>query len=451
MLVKNTQLLIITLVLLFFALPLQAVNPSKGRYIARTMHLLETSTPTNRNVVKIAVYGQSISMQKWWKEVRDSLIKRYPYADIEMKNLSLGGFSTQKLWKTTEMDITTYYPDLVIFHCYGSHYDYEKIIRIIRERTIAEMLIQTDHYTRPDKWSDTVSYHILPAFCKKYGLELCDIRRPYIKYLEENRLKPADLLSDAVHLNDQGNRLFARITLDALVYNAKYANEASKSTRDYVPKKDFTVHNEEIKLSFTGNAVELHLNKQATADSLHFFIDEKKPSEYPDCYQITRPNNKPNVDWPWATGAVYGVTYKTPWLLEDWTLTFTRVDSSLNSKSGAMQIDYFEFDITGSKTGFDGHGNSNEKFVSKSERIVIDPENWWINESFQKKVPIKAGYTITFSIFPMFSDGGLVANQSTLLIARGLPNGKHTLRIEGVKNNQINKIRCFSPRAYPKK
>ena len=36
----------------------------------------------------------------------------------------------------------------MIFHVYGAHTDYEDIIRRTRERTTAEVLIQTDHVTR---------------------------------------------------------------------------------------------------------------------------------------------------------------------------------------------------------------------------------------------------------------------------------------------------------------
>ena len=38
-----------------------------------------------------------------------------------------------------------FYPDLVIFHAYGSPERYEDIIRRIRERTTADILIATDH------------------------------------------------------------------------------------------------------------------------------------------------------------------------------------------------------------------------------------------------------------------------------------------------------------------
>jgi hypothetical protein len=82
------------------------------------MHLLATSTPQHRNTVKILVYGQSISVQDWWLEVKRDLTARFPNANLIMENKSIGGFSSSLLVKTTEMDVSSFYPDLVLFHVY---------------------------------------------------------------------------------------------------------------------------------------------------------------------------------------------------------------------------------------------------------------------------------------------------------------------------------------------
>ena len=49
-----------------YALPELPDTANYGKYISRTMHLLQSSTPEKRNTVKILVYGQSISVQDWW-------------------------------------------------------------------------------------------------------------------------------------------------------------------------------------------------------------------------------------------------------------------------------------------------------------------------------------------------------------------------------------------------
>ena len=99
-----------------YPLPTTPDTANTGRYIQRTMHLLATSTPQHRNTVKILVYGQSISVQDWWLEVKRDLTARFPNANLIMENKSIGGFSSSLLVKTTEMDVSPFYPDLVLFH-----------------------------------------------------------------------------------------------------------------------------------------------------------------------------------------------------------------------------------------------------------------------------------------------------------------------------------------------
>jgi hypothetical protein len=119
-----------------------------GRGIQRTMALLANSTPQHHNIVRILFYGQSITEQDWWYDVAADLKRRFPDADLRIENRALGGFSSQLLVKTAESDLYPFYPDLMIFHVYGSHTDYADIIRRTRERTTAEVLIQTDHVTK---------------------------------------------------------------------------------------------------------------------------------------------------------------------------------------------------------------------------------------------------------------------------------------------------------------
>jgi hypothetical protein len=112
------------------------------------MGLLASSTPLRRNRVRILFYGQSITEQDWWKSVANDLRRRFPDADLEIRNRAIGGFASQLLKRPAEHDVFPFYPDLVIFHVYGAHTDYEEIIRGIRSRTTAEVLMQRDHVTR---------------------------------------------------------------------------------------------------------------------------------------------------------------------------------------------------------------------------------------------------------------------------------------------------------------
>jgi hypothetical protein len=70
-----------------------------NRNISWTLHLLASSTPGHRDKVHMIIYGQSISEQGWWLKVKDYILKEYPYADVAIENLAIGGFSSQLLWK----------------------------------------------------------------------------------------------------------------------------------------------------------------------------------------------------------------------------------------------------------------------------------------------------------------------------------------------------------------
>ena len=173
-----------------------------GQGIQRTMGLLANSTPAHRNKVRILFYGQSITEQDWWKRVAADLRRRFPHADLDIRNRAIGGFAAQWLIRPAEHDLYPFYPDLLVFHVYGSNQEYEQIIKNVRTRTTAEVLMQKDHVTAwppaaPDEkknkslWWDHMMNHVfLPAIAKKYGCALLDIRTPWLAYLRATPWSP---------------------------------------------------------------------------------------------------------------------------------------------------------------------------------------------------------------------------------------------------------------------
>lgn len=130
--------------------PVAADRSGFGRGIQRTMTLLETSRPKHRNTVRILFYGQSITEQDWSRQVAEWLRAKYPNANLIIENRAIGGHSTQLLWRTSEADLYPFQPDLMILSVLGSHIDYETIIRNVLQKTVAEVLVQTDHITRDE-------------------------------------------------------------------------------------------------------------------------------------------------------------------------------------------------------------------------------------------------------------------------------------------------------------
>ena len=404
-----------------------------GRGIQRTMTLLATSTPTHRNKVRILFYGQSITEQDWSKRVADDLRRRFPHADLEIENRAIGGFASQLLIRPAEHDLYPFYPDLVIFHVYGANDKYEEIIRNVRTRTTAEVLMQKDHVAAagiqetPDEkadkglwWDWMMNHQFLPDIAKKYGCGLVDVRTGWLDYFKANALKPQALLKDGVHLNDRGNFLMAELVKRYLVYRpALPKSDWQGLVRTFTVGKDVQWKNGRLVVPFEGNRVDVIAGPGTGKDgaAARVLIDGKAPSAFPDLYRITRP--QPN---PWSPLALVRVDHDKPLITEKWTLKIT----SVNADSSR-----WTYDVSGSATGADGSGASDAPFVSKSGRVKIAPESFFRNPN----TTVPNGYEITWQVLPTFTDTATppkaqeAGREYPVTVAQGLTNAKHTLEI----------------------
>jgi hypothetical protein len=413
-----------------------------GAGIQRTMTLLATSTPNHRNRVKILFYGQSITEQKWTNLVSDWLRKAYPHANLIIENRAIGGHSSQLLWRTAEADLYPFQPDLLIFHVYGSHIDYETIIANVKKRTSAEVLIQSDHITKPEEmaepsenpnppmsnWSAWWNQLFLPDIAKRYDVELLDQRTLWRRYLKENKLEPKQLLIDGVHLNDWGCELMAQLVEQHL----RYMPTAPK-TKWQSLVKDFPARwvGNKLRLAFDGNRVEAVAGSgsQTTARVL---IDGKAPATF----AFTRTSAYPNSNWPVLLRAVS----QTQPLEEEWSARIW--DASEDGKS-------FKFEVVGSRTGIDGEGVSTQKFVSKSGRVAIEPEDWnlaYCRAVFKTSIP--KDLVVRWKCARQSVEEYRVSNDGEITtLVQGLPNGKHVLELvvdSGFKPN-IKALRVYRP------
>jgi hypothetical protein len=397
-----------------------------GAHFPRTLSLLRAG-----GKVRILFYGQSITEQSWSRETMENLRKLYPKADLIMENRAIGGHSSQLLVKTAEADLYPFYPDLVVFHVYGDHLKYEDIIRRIRERTTAEILLQTDHFSAadllteerdaaklsPKQWNPWMNHVQLPAVAKKYGAELLDVRSLWRLYLSENSLEPKALLKDGVHLNDNGCSLMAQIVTSAFQGTAA---PASDDWQKLVTMQSVTP-GDSVKVSFTGN----RLDADVPATGAQVLIDGKPVSSYPGCWTFTKTTGYNGTNWPCLLRVQPGTA---PLQEEEWQISLREINDDATQ---------FKFTVTGSTTGLDGEGTAQEKFTSKSGRLVIEPEDW--NLAYCKKVYNK-GLQSPFDTVKFRSQ--LRAAESTTL-AQGLPNGPHVAEITGLPG--MKAARIFTP------
>ncbi len=418
-----------------------------GRYTSRTMNLLNSSTSEKRNTVKILVYGQSISAQDWWLPVKKSIEERFPNANLIMENKSIGGFASQMLCKTVEMDVSTFYPDLVLLHIYGSNQMYDSVLHTIRSRTSAEIAIQTDHFVGQNAWSDTMSYYFLPAMAEKYKCDLINIRYPWKKYLNDHQLKPKDLLKDDVHLNKYGEFLMAELIKPLFQYKSKFKPDPFGLCTTLKEGKDFRTKKGKLELPFSGNRVDLDFPKNSDSGKVKILLDGKIPSTYQGTYFMTRPYSSNGKSWPWELPSMIHIAHQTPWITEEWTCKFTKA---------AEPFEDFSFEISGSVTGKDGSGKGSEDFVSDSKRVMIqkgDAEqggDWHLNRSWKVlKTAVNTGDEVKWKTYSISTDEWQAKsgepNQITLF--QGVPNTKHILTLvpEGKQKLPVKEIRVYRP------
>ncbi|MCW8130635.1 MAG: SGNH/GDSL hydrolase family protein [Planctomycetota bacterium] len=425
-----------------------------GKHIQRTMSLLATSTPEHRNTVRILFYGQSITAGTWHQRVEADLKARFPNADLVVENRAISGFASQLLVRTTLYDVIPFYPDLVVFHVYGSHQEYEALIKLIRSRTTSEVIMQSDHASKwPEpkaegnfwqtqkEWEDKMNYFLLPEIAKKYRCAFQPQRWEWADYLKEHKLEPKDLLKDNVHPNEQGQWLMAELLKRFLIV---LPNEPKDEWQDLVRTvevgKDAAWKDGKLTVEFEGNRV-LALAAPGEGGSAEVRIDGKKPSEFPGCYTITRPTTAPGGWFPAIKRVVWD---KTP-VLEEWTATCRNFDESCKD---------FEFDLSGSVTGADGKGRGKDKFASPSGRVMIEPQDWSFDygKNMSKKKPPE-NFQVKWKVVPLYEDvytapkAADPARETATVLATGLPNGKHTLELiaKDGKPPALKALRFYKP------
>jgi len=424
-----------------------------GARLTRSVTLLATSTPEHRFPVKILIYGQSIvASQIFNEQLAERLKEKFPYADITIENNAIGGFGGDRLVGTSEYSVRYNCADLIIFHVYGGekHGELEQIFSDIRKNTTADVLVLGHHMVDNDKMlfpESFDSFQHLRYIVNKYNLEWVDVSKQWLKYLLDNNLKREDLLRDYVHPNRAGNLLLSRLVISHLNYNYLFPSEWNKTVRTYYVYSAYTNDSpfvfekqrwnvidtipcgdspkNTLKFSFSGNRIDLIagiLQRNEKLGSASIKIDGKPVNQH-DLYTISRPSSGPKTWWP----AIRRISNVKPLIAEDWQLKVTAVNTDST---------IYYYTVKGSKTGFDGSGNTTERFVSNSGRVMIEPNDFMfgeINKSFKGEISI--GFVVTWSVEPLFMEtyqSPVISDRAKVYkttIVQGLTNSPHTLEI----------------------
>lgn len=419
----------------YFPIPEIKVSEQFHASVARTMNLLHTSTDRNRNEVRILVYGQSISVQDWWKELKRHFDSSYPAARIVFINKAIGGFSSERLKHTVENDIVSFYPDLILFHDYGNEEDYERIIQIIRSRTTSEIALQTDHMAiQKQEWHDRHCDVWMPHLARKYGLALIDIRSAWKEYLQVNKLEIKDLLKDGVHLNEHGNYLMASIIKQYFRGLGNWRVDSNVSLLK--PGNDFHIRKRSTELLVYGNRIDLIWKDNTNArNKVKIVVDGKKPSTVTECFYYTRPSSDTTAFFLRKIGQPLKMKLYQP-IEEEWKMIITWSDS-LKQQVG--------FRLEGSVTGDDGGGRSDSLFISRSRRIEIDPASWFRAREFAGFPWLKAGDILRWRVKAMCADEVIGDTSGINTVLQGIKNGLHTIQLSGKGLSTLAAIRIYRP------
>ena len=441
---------------------------SDQQKIARTLEIIRTSTPQNHKVLKVLFYGQSITRGGWHNAVVAHWRERYPNTVFVVQNRALGGFASQWLVRTTAQDITAFYPDLIIFHVYGDHRAYEKILRMFRSLTAADVILQTDHgdvlpetpcteglslslhpkqgcagmlWVHQRLWHDEMSYHKIPAFAKKYGMAVEPQHQWWRDYLLRTHTPADSLLVDDVHPNEKGYALIAEFFnryFDNLVkqWNGQTEQNVVSIPPDAAKNSDMTET-----VNFDGNRLELFSSKPlAVRPSV--VIDGDSPKNMDGCYQVTRSSSVGSPpDWP----ALRRITLLHDHTAEDWTAIITNItpDQKL-----------FDFSVKASSTGDEGSGNSSRKYISKSGQLSIDGPDWMFGPAYElKHVPLPVPAEVHWSVQyvcggePEVIDQGNGITQYRYVLGTGLSAGRHTVKLSFPDNDLADAVefRAYKP------
>jgi hypothetical protein len=444
------------------------IDPVSDREkVARSLDIIRASTPAHRKVLKVLFYGQSFTGSGWDKAVVEHWHERYPNTIFVVENRALGGFSSPALLRTAEQDIAAFYPDLIIFHVYGNHHAYEQIIRLVRSKTAADIIVQTDHSAElPDppcreglrmmlrqqpgcsgliwlkqrSWYDEMSYHIIPSLAKEYSLAVEPQRTWWRDYLLETHSNPKEFFSDGIHLNKRGKELIAQFFnryFDKLVESGSTPRQRNISS---IAANDADPSGKEI-LHFDGSRLELISSTQLVALS-GVVVDGESPNDLDGCYRVTRASSIETVpEWP----TIRRIELRHDHVVEDWTVTLTQISPDQQT---------FAFTVKASKTGNEGSGDSSHDFMSKSGRLNIAAEDWMLQRAYDvKHIPLHAPLEANWSVVsdcvgvPEVIDLGDGEAQYRYVLATGLANKQHTITLSFTPNELANVVefRAYRP------
>jgi hypothetical protein len=425
-----------------------------GTHIQRTMKRIATSTAARKNTVRIMVHGQSWCHQDWVRYLAKWLMTSYPNVDFQFLDPAIGGCASSCLQRPAQYDITSFYPDLLIFQVgITDRPSYESILTTARKNTATELLIWNGYYPAGN---DNEASWIRDQVGPKYHAEVVDAYNQFKSYLADNGIG-ANQLSDG-HLTEWGSYVLYELVKAHFVYKAQSPADPDSLVREYRPGIDVNFTNGKLTMKFAGNRIDAVVEKGALPGTGAVVrIDNKSPSTYPACYRGSKTNPEKSCnwfletcwdngrDWPWGSGGILSLRWTSVPPTGSWSATLKNVNRTANT---------FDFDVRYGTT-LDGTGNNRTTY---SKGVIIDPQDWmvpgsngWVNAY---PFTFENGYKVTWTIEPAHADtfkpvvsSGDPSIEQVVTLAQGLTNADHTLELTALANGivPIRALRVYRP------
>jgi hypothetical protein len=413
-------------------------EPTDGQHLALTMHKLEHGFTPDRPFRIWAIGSSYTNMLGNGEAWQEEMTKRFPNAPrIEYKKMVGNSCPWQYARGWLRHLVIPEQPDLVITYTNGNPADLEKLIVEVRQHSTADIIVPSLHWRERDQelWDKSENamdqdVAAVREVCRKLEVEFIESRRDWAAYLTANKLPISSLLKDAVHQSDYGAKIINSNILAHLRQPEKFSYKPeSRERRITAPAEKNGI----IKLSFTGNRIDLIGKKSPAGGSVHVSIDGK-PADQLNAFLMTyvQPGAKNHKEGKGAVPrdqAPHAVTLGQNVVPQTWTLVMT-------SDTG-------DYQLSGSVTGPDGQGNAFKPFTGTSGQIIIEPELW--RRAERNRSGDRFTWDVRHAGVSEVSFQGTANEAFVVRLAQSLPNKEHTLELTTSGEVSIEAFDVFEP------
>lgn len=411
--------------------------------------LIRTSSILNKNTFlarpfKIQFYGQSIIAGVDVDHVKNKLEANFSDVDFEIMNNAIGGYDATKLIHTAEYDLYPEYADLIIFHVYGGlqngelNYIFEKMSNTLD----SDVIIFDHHLMYSDSEEGQISTNLhqdkeslqIEALAKKYDFGFISVRHYWKEFLKLNpTVTIKDLLRDHIHPNEIGNSLLECIITESII-NAVKKKPSSTNEKIFIDLKNKKRYNSD-KLS--GNRIDFYPSEASIGSEFEVNVGNIPGMDYSELYAVTRPTS---FAWqPWPAINRIDLLKSAAIKEEKWTVSYKNFNHELQT---------FDFELSGSLSGYQGSGSSDADFTSNNKAISIKSIHHAIYPNIKDwKITDIKDFEITFETYPLFNHHVIVKNLNPITLIKSFDMEGKTLDLKVTKGSiKDSKLLIYDPK-----